>query len=191
MFVTVSRILGTFAFSEKTLIGFDFNQFTIAEVEKSLRDLSEVDPDCFSRTKKPSASFYTRVFIYVAGKHNIDSIKAIQAKNKRLWAGTALIKELKLSDELLERVENNLPAQPWPVNIHERVAQELKLPNNTVSDAISYLIYSNKLHYQVYGFVFDENGKVIAEGEHHGRSVEDARIKQKEQEAFFARKFGF
>ncbi len=191
LFVTVSRIFGTFAFNEKSLIGFDLNRFTKAEVEKSLYDLSEVDPDCFSRTKKPNASFYTRVFIYVAGKHNIDSIKAIQAKNKRLWAGTALIKELKLSDELLERVENNLPAQPWPVNIHERVAQELKLPNNTVSDAISYLIYSNKLHYQVYGFVFDENGKVIAEGEHHGRSVEDAKIKQKEQEAFFARKFGF
>lgn len=191
LFVTVSRIMGTFAFNERALIAFDLNRFTKAEVEKSLHDLSEVDPDCFSRSKKPNATFYTSVFVYIAEKYNINSIKAIQSKNKRLWAGTALIRELNLSDEILAQVENSLPAQPWPVKIGERVAQELNLPYNTVSDAISYLIYSNKFHYQIYGFVLDEDGKVLAEGEHYGRSVEDARIKQKEQAVSFVRKFGF
>lgn len=191
LFTTISRLLGTFAFSEKALVEFDTEQYTKSEVATSIQDLAEVDPDCFSRTKKPTASFYSKVFRFVAGKYNISSIQAIQAKNKLLWSGTALLKEFRLSDEIIEQVYNKLPAQPWPVKTHERVARELNLPERTVSDAISYLIYSNKFNYQIYGFVFDEEGNVIAESEHYGRSVEEARIKQKEQAAFNNRKFGF
>ena len=191
LFITVSRLLGTFAFNEKALIEFDVNQYTRDEVNRSIHDLAEIDPDCFSRTKYPRASFYSSVFRYVAGKYNISSIQAIQAKNKLLWSGTALLKNLHLSEEILDRVYNKLPAQPWPVKIHEKVARELDLSINTVSDAIAYLIYSNKLHYQIYGFVLDEDGNVIAESEHYGRSVEEARIKQKEKSVLYARRFGF
>ena len=53
------------------------------------------------------------------------------------------------------------------------------------------LLAMNNSGYQMYGFVFDEDGNVIAEGEHYEHSVEEARIKQKEQAAFFERKFGF
>ena len=102
-----------------------------------------------------------------------------------------MLEELHLSDELLEQVRNKLPVQPWPIKIHERVAKELNLQINVVSDAIAYLIFTNKFSYQVYGFVFDEDGKVLAESEHFGRTVEEARIKQKELAAFYERKFGF
>lgn len=191
LFITISRLLGTFAFNEKALVEFNTEKYTKDEVAKSLRDLSEVDSSCFSRTKKPTATFYSTVFRYVAGKYNISSIQAIQARNKLLWSESALLREFCLSDEVIEQVYSQLPAQPWPVKIHERVAQELNLPERIVSDAISYLIFSKKFNYQIYGFVFDEDGNVIAEGEHYGRTVEEARIKRKEQSAFYDRKFGF
>ena len=191
MFTTVSRLLGSFAFSEKMLIEFDINRYTKEEVAITIQDLLGLDPNCFSRTKPPSASFYSSLFKFVAGKYSINSIQAIQAKNRLLWSGTALLEELHLSDELLEQVRNKLPVQPWPIKIHERVAKELNLQINVVSDAIAYLIFTNKFSYQVYGFVFDEDGKVLAESEHFGRSVEEARIKQKELAAFYERKFGF
>ena len=191
MFTTVSRLLGSFAFSEKMLIEFDINRYTKEEVAITIQDLLELDPNCFSRTKPPSASFYSSLFKFVTGKYSINSIQAIQAKNRLLWSGTALLEELHLSDELLEQVRNKLPVQPWPIKIHDRIAKELNLQINVVSDAIAYLIFTNKFSYQVYGFVFDEDGKVLAESEHFGRSVEEARIKQKELAAFYERKFGF
>lgn len=191
LFITVSRLLGTFAFNEKALLDFNVDYYTKDEVVTSIQDIYEIDSKCFSRTKKPTPVFYSTVFRYVAEKYNISSIQAIQAKNKLLWSGTALLEDLHLSDELLERVYNALPSQPWPIKIHERVAQELNLSINTVSEAISYLIYTNKLHYQIYGFVLGEDGEVLAEGEHYGRSLKDAQIKQKEQSAFYDRKFGF
>ena len=137
------------------------------------------------------ASFYSSVFRFVADKYNINSVQAIQAKNRLLWSGTASLEELHLSDEIIEQVYNKLPAQPWPLRIHETVAKELNLQMNVVSEAISYLIFTNKVHYQVYGFVFDKDGNVIAESEHYGYSVNEARKKQKEQAAFYERKFGF
>lgn len=191
LFITTSRLLGTFAFNEKMLIEFDTKTYTKNEVATSIQDLFEADSNCFSRTKKPTEFFYLTVFKYVADKYNISSIKAIQAKNNLLWSEKTLLSEFSLTNELIDQVYNKLPIQPWPVKIHESIARELDVPNKTVSDAISYLIYSKKCNCQVYGFVFDEDGNVIAEGEHYGRSLEDARVRRKQQSNYFHSKFGF
>lgn len=191
IFITISRLIGTFAFNEKALLEFNIEQYTRDEVATSIQDLSEIDPKCFSRTKKPTMSFYDSVFVFVAEKYSIDSIQAIQAKNKLFWSESTLSSAFGFSEKITEQVYNALPVQPWPVNIHKKVAQELNLPEKTVSDAISYLIFTHKLHYQVYGFVFDEEDCVIAEGEHSGHSVEQALAKKKTFQALYDQKFGF
>ncbi len=191
LFITISRLMRSFAFDEKALINFDVSRYTKSEVLESIQDILEIDSTFFSHAKKPKAEAHTLVFHAIAEKHQINSIQAVQTKNRLLWSGIAQLEEFHLSEETLEQVQNALPAQPWPAKVHMKVAHELGISVNTVSDAIAFLIYSNKLHYQIDGYVFSETGDVIAEGEHYGRSLEGARKKLKETMNIHARKFGF
>ena len=191
VFITVSRIMGTFAFNQKALIEFDINRFTLGEVKTTINDISEIDRSCFSRTKKLPAVFYSTVFKRIADKYNICAIQAIQDKNRQLWSQTELYREFDFSDEIIEKVYNELPEQPWPPKIHQKVAQDLCMQEQKVRDVISYLIYTGRFNYQINGFVFNEEGELIAEGEHYGCSLKDAKEKLKEQYAFLNSKFGF
>lgn len=191
LFITISRLMGTFAFGEKSLIEFDMTQYTQDEVKKSVQDIQEYDPHTFTRIKKPSLSFYSGLYIYISQKHNIKHIQAILEKNKLLWSSSALFANYKLTDEIIEQVSNHLPSQPWPTNIHKTIAQELNLPDEIVSNTIGYLIYSKKFNHQVYGYVFDEQGNVIAEGEHNNHTIEQAKRKKNALDGYYYRKYGF
>ncbi|MCR5602502.1 MAG: AIPR family protein [Lachnospiraceae bacterium] len=188
VFVTVSRIMGTFAFGENALITMDLKKYTKGEVEKTVLDLMEVDPNCFSRTRKPKSSFYSAVYTAIERKYGI---KAIQSKKRLLLSDNALEAGYDLPKDFLDDVVAKLPSQPWPWKIHESIAENMGVSTNKVSYAISYLIYSHRLKHQVYGYVFDDDDNVICEGEHFNRSIEDARAKLKELKAIYERRFWF
>lgn len=156
----------------------------------TISDLKEVNPNCFNAAKKLSAAFYTATFGYVAKKHDIKAIQAIQAKNRELWFGEIMLSSYALTDEIIEKVFTALPKQPWPAKVHKQVAENLKLKEMVVSNAIAYLIYVGRLCDQVYGYVFDSDGNIVAEREHFGHSEEDAREKLEEQKAAREQKFG-
>lgn len=190
MFITISRLLGTFAFGEKQLITFDLNRYTKKEIETTIADMKEVNPNCFKAVKKLSAAFYKACFNHVADKYSIKAIQAIQAKNNELWPGEIMMSSYALTDELIEKVFSALPKQPWPVKVHKQVAESLNLKEMVVSNAIAYLIYVGRLCDQVYGFVFDSDGIIVAEREHFGHTEEEAREKHEEQKAVREKKFG-
>lgn len=102
-----------------------------------------------------------------------------------------MLRHHSLSDEIVEKVLLELPEQPWPVRIHQQVAQKLGVKDIVVSNAISYLIYTGKVHAQVFGYVFDGEDNIVAEGEHFGHTEKEARENLKEQRSFQERKFGF
>lgn len=54
----------------------------------------------------------------------------------------------------------------------------------------AYLIYVGRLCDQVYGYVFDSEGNIIAEREHFGHTEEEAREKLETQKATREQKFG-
>lgn len=190
MFITVSRLLGTFAFGEKQLIAFDLNRYTKEELQVTIADLKEVNPNCFNAAKRLPAAFYTASFRFVADKHDIKAIQAIQAKNRELWSGEIMLSSYALTDEIIEKVFSVLPKQPWPAKVHEQVAENLNLKQMVVSNAIGYLIYVGRLCDQVYGYVFDSEGNIIAEREHFGHTEEEAREKLETQKATREQKFG-
>lgn len=190
LFITVSRLMGTFAFSEKQMINFNLGEYTKEAIEQTIIDLKEVNPDCFNTVKKLSAAFYTACFSHVANKYNITSIQAIATKNRELWSGEMVKNGYALTDEILEKVYAKLPPQPWPVKIHKQVADDLELKDMTVSNAIAYLIYTGKLYDQVYGFVFDNHANIVAEGNHFSHTEQEARAKLAEQRAMREKKFG-
>lgn len=190
LFITISRLLGTFAFSEKQLVDFDLTRYTREELEKSINDLKEVNPNCFNTVKKLPAAFYTSCFSHVAKKHGIASIQAIRAKNRELWPGEIMMSSYSLSEDLIEEVYSKLPQQPWPINAHKQVADELGLKEMIVSNAIAYLIYTGRLYDQAYGYVFDKDEKIVVEGNHFGHTETEARGKLAEQKAMREKKFG-
>ena len=95
-----------------------------------------------------------------------------------------------LSEDLIEEVYSKLPQQPWPINVHKQVADELGLKEMIVSNAIAYLIYTGRLYDQAYGYVFDKDEKIVVEGNHFGHTETEARGKLAEQKAMREKKFG-
>lgn len=191
LFITVSRLLGTFAFGEKQLITFDLSKYTKEEIQKSINDIKEVNPSCFNSSKKLPAGFYTSCFSHIAEKYGIKAIQSIRAKNNELWSGEKMLSRYALSDEIVDRVFSAIPPQPWPPKIHKQIADALGLKQTIVTNAIGYLIYSGRLNDQVYGYVFDQEGNIIAEGEHYGHTENEARDKLGTQRAIRKRKYGF
>lgn len=190
MFITISRLLGTFAFGTKQLIAFDLSRYTREELRVTIEDLKEVNANCFNAAKRLPAAFYAASFCHVADKHDIKAIQAIQAKNRELWSGDIMLSGYALTDEIIENVFATLPKQPWPAKVHKQVAEKLNLKEMVVSNAIAYLIYVGRLCDQVYGFVFDSEDNIIAEREHFGHTEEEAREKLETQKATREQKFG-
>ena len=60
-----------------------------------------------------------------------------------------------LDEELISKVKQSLPSQPWPKNTHKTIAKELGISNGVASAAIQILISRNIFRPQI-------NGKVLA-----------------------------
>ncbi len=190
LFLTLSRLLGTFAFSEKDLIELDLSKYSKEEVEMSINDMLEVDPNCFGAVKKLPPKFYSSCYSHIERKYRIASIKAIRAKSSQLWPEKEMQASLSLTEEVIEAVYRSLPQQPWPIKTHQKVAESLNLKELVVSNAISYLIYTERLYDQIYGYVFDKDGNIVVEGYHAGHTEEQAREKLVINKAMRERKFG-
>lgn len=67
-----------------------------------------------------------------------------------------------MTEELLESVFNELPAQPWPSGVHKDVAAKLQINNTTSNKAINILIKQKRVNPQIDGVVYlpksDEKG---------------------------------
>lgn len=57
-------------------------------------------------------------------------------------------------DELIERVKQKLPQQPWPTGIHKQIAQELGVTNHQVSYIINRLIRNGVFVPQIDGILY-------------------------------------
>lgn len=189
LFITLSRLMGTFAFTEKDLIEFNTDLLTEDEVKKTLSDLQEIDDKCFSN--KISRAFYVTCCINTSKKYGVIALQAIRKKNQELWSGAMFLSSYNLSEELVENVFHELPPQPWPTNIHQQIAKKLGVTGIIVSNAISYLIYTERVNAQVYGYVFDPEGEIVSESDHYDHTEAEARAKLKEQLSFYERKFEF
>jgi len=191
MLITLSRMLGTYAFNASHLIKFDLSTYTKEEVEKTFLDLQEIDHKCFDGNKKLTAAFYSNCFEYMARKYGIEAIGAISAKQKSLWPEAKVMQKAKLSEALILEVYNELPQQPWPVGIHRQIANKLNQSELLISNVIAYLIYTEKVNAQIYGFVFDRDDNIIAEGAHGKHTLEEAQEKLIQQRRIYKSKFDF
>lgn len=175
MFLTTSRLLGTYAFEDKKLSQLDISQYTEQEVEITFNDIIGWNTNMKRTpfTEPELELFYNQA----EQKYNIDarkSIPAIAKKYKKLMKEEIAV-PISITSEIVEKVASKLSPQPWNCNEHIRVATELNVSARIVKQSISYLIYEKRINEQVYGYVFDSCGRIIAEGKHLGHSESEAR----------------
>lgn len=69
--------------------------------------------------------------------------------------------QITLTEELLKKIKNKLPPQPWKPGVHRKVSAELKLHPSLVHEAIEVLISREVVFPQRDGIVFDHSGLAI------------------------------
>ena len=70
-------------------------------------------------------------------------------------------KAIHIDDDLIRRIKDALPPQPWPKGTSARVADELNISMNMVQQAIEVLINRCDVYAQRYGILYDKEGNVV------------------------------
>lgn len=189
MFLAISKIIGKYSFGINDVVNFDFSLYTQSVAETIYNDLINQFSERISNTKRIKKEIYKDIFIFFSEKYDISTPQCIEPISRKLWFNTKKQSNA-LTDELVDKISDKLPMQPWEPKIHIQIADELHLSPTIVSNAISYLIFTGQKNYQKYGFVFDNNGNIISEGKHFNYTENDARQKMKEDYLLWERKFG-
>lgn len=75
---------------------------------------------------------------------------------KKVGINIGLDEENKLTEELIEKVKKELPAQPWPSGTHTLIADKLGVPPKLIKKAMDQLIKRGDALTQVNGKIFIE-----------------------------------
>lgn len=70
--------------------------------------------------------------------------------------------KIKVDDEILERVRDRLPKQPWPQGIQKQICEEFGFDKKVVHEAVKLLINSGVFMNQYTGVVVDSKGCIVA-----------------------------
>ena len=94
---------------------------------------------------------------------NREDLKGAAVSRDRGRASTvATMNKPTLDDSFLDRVDAELPPQPWKPGIHRIVARRLGCAKRYVSAAISALVEKGRRNAQRDGVVYGSDGGVIA-----------------------------
>lgn len=87
---------------------------------------------------------------------NIQASRSRDGKvNIRLTSKAQLEGAIQLTEEIISKVKDLLPNQPWPKSIHKQVAKQLGLSNSIVQKAVEELIKRRIFKQQIGGSLYD------------------------------------
>lgn len=128
-FLTVSRMMGSFAYSFDELMRFDIQSYTLSEVTRTWNDMfSILDMNSASSKfrKKMSALNIIKEVAEMEGIENFNAISGQKSKES--------------SKELKNKVLECLPDQPWPKGVQMSVSKKIGISEDKASYAIGELI---------------------------------------------------
>ena len=167
-FISLSRIFGNYNFTRQDLLSFDNTKLNQKEILETCHFINTRN----YKTKKIKRSNVMGLLKEASGHYGIKGYESILKRNNAFVAKYVYVtkknKELKnqkenilIPDELLLKIDEMLPQQPWPIGIHIVVAKELNISVNIVSGAIRKLIRLGRRSYQKDGIVFDSNKNIL------------------------------
>lgn len=162
-YCAIARKLGKFNYSIR-----DIKCLTVGDVsEASIREIWEwITPlihkfkaGSRNKLKKPYAVYGT-VLGEIALKTKLPGIEAANRRKLARVAGLPT-REVEMTEELIARVADVLPPQPWRPGVHQDVCRALGVRPSSVYDAIDVLIDRGVFHEQKDGIVYADDGKVL------------------------------
>ena len=167
-FVTISRLLGSFNFTKQDLLSFDNTKLTPKEILETCQfiNLRYDKTKLIKRSyvmallKEASEQYGIEGYDSILRRKNAFVVEEVSVKKKRKDLNEQM-KLLLIPDELLTKVDEILPEQPWSTGIHVVVAKELNISIDVVSCVIRKLIRLGKRYYQHAGIVYDKNRQIV------------------------------
>jgi hypothetical protein len=166
-YLSVAMVLGKFDYTLQELVDFD----TISLTDDIIRTVYGE----YSSNLDGIHQFHDEVrvrFLLVAEKisntHNITGLDCLLMRSVIFGSPhpPTDLRNLKLKRrnrfvELVRRVEERLPAQPWKPGVGEDVMQSLGCTYRDYNSAVNYLIRTGKCYEQFHGICIDRNGDVV------------------------------
>lgn len=159
-FLSVSKVLGNFNFSSKDLLQLDSTMFTDDVIMEMCRFINTR----YVRSKLLHRGYILSLLKEAGELYGIPNYESIEKRRNIFITGVEhdSKKDAYISDELVSKIDQLLPDQPWPIAIHCKIAKELGLKKDVVQAAIRKLIRLGKRNYQHSGIVYDKNSTIIA-----------------------------
>ncbi|MDT4291351.1 hypothetical protein RO575_17435 [Methylomonas sp. MO1] len=160
-FFTVSRLLGSFDFSDRDFICFDTDTFTEDQIRNSwefIFNFLDKDLNKGKWTKKGQVI----ALCMLAEKHL--GITRSQRIEKNTDFGVMNIKLSSISSVSLDfalKVKELLPVQPWKPGQHKIISKSLNCTDNEYFSAVELLIDEGLVNRQKDGVVYDSDGNVL------------------------------
>ena len=159
-FLSVSKVLGNFNFSSKDLLQLDCTMFTDDVIMEMCRFINTR----YVRSKLLHRGYILSLLKEAGELYGIPNYESIEKRRNIFITGVEhdSKKDAYISDELVSKIDQLLPDQPWPIAIHCKIAKELGLKKDVVQAAIRKLIRLGKRNHQHSGIVYDKNSTIIA-----------------------------
>ena len=155
-FLATSVVLKDFAYSEKDFVSLcDKMELFTNEIFEDIYSsfIESYGIGVFAKKWVPKIKI-NDVVGFLENKYSIKHIQSIKIDMLRMNI-------VSVDAEFIDKVEQMLPKQPWPIGIHRDIAFKLKCYPSAVSDAISVLIDSGKVYRQKDGILYDEDDNVV------------------------------
>ncbi len=157
----VAKQIGTFDYSYSEFLDLDVDMLTpefignifslLSQCYDSLHGASSVLTRHLNKLRRMDEA--CRLF---GTNENISGVGIVG-----VWGGTNNVKINILTDDMIEKVSQLLPQQPWRKGIHVEISQKLQLKKSLVLEAIASLIRTGHFYNQIDGVVINSDGIVV------------------------------
>lgn len=165
-FITISRLVGSFNFTEQDLISLDLNVYTSEEVRTTWDFLNSLTGGVWQKQTWKKKEFAIKACATAAESFRIVDFEAFSQRRDPLASSQIsekrIPKDSVIDEEFISQIDSLLPEQPWKPGLHWRIATQLKCSKGKVSAAIQILIQRGIRYKQVNGVVYDVEGNIVA-----------------------------
>jgi hypothetical protein len=169
-FLAVARSMGRFSYSVPDLLKFDINSITAGMVKDVWSIIQgELGPLAKAKNSRNPA-FVAACCTRVTSQFGITGVEVV---GKRFLVGDSQVsrksgkvlskrQRQSLTNQFLDQVDAELPAQPWKPGVHQDVAGKLDCLPKDVSLAIARLVELGRRNHQLHGVVYAQDGSIIS-----------------------------
>lgn len=165
-FTSVAIFLKTFNINDKNINLINSQSFNHNEVSIAWDSISNIIDITSIRKTKLSNDIIINVIRKISSQyeiHHVDSVEKTEIFKKYL-NGRMFIKNremLSISEDLIERVRELLPKQPWKPKAHEAVVSAIGCTNAKYFSVVKILIERGYFYQQIDGVLYDKDNNVV------------------------------